>query len=236
MRGEKMALENAKISPSHLKWIVIAVLGVTFMFIFKDELSDLIKDTEKVVITPKGVEIVTKTTQTPLGTTIVSGPPTLETVGSILQSSPYYQSHKGYSITWPQDGSWNSHPEFAQAFNADLVIAYNRSWGDYVPNVNVTIETSPTNSIGQYMEMSNRMLILMGFTVINVTVDEANRSGVRVTQGNLFGFEANQIQRVILDQGRAYIVTATRPLSLSADPKLWQDLNYILNSFRVDRQ
>jgi hypothetical protein len=144
------------------------------MFIFKDELSNMIKGAEKVSIGPEGVSIVTKTIQTPIGKTIVSGPPTLDTAGITLQSSPNYQSPKGYSINWPQDGSWSSHPDFARAMNLDLAIGYNRSWGNYVPNVNGTIEPSATMSIRQWMGNSN--------------------------------------------------------------PKLWQDLNYILNSFRVDRQ
>jgi len=236
MGGDEMASENNGFSPAHLKWIVIALLGITFMFIFKDELSNIIKDAEKVSIGPEGLSIVTKTTQTPLGTTIVSGPPTLETVGSIIQSSPYYQSPNGYSIAWPQDGSWSSYPEFAQAMNLDLAIAYNRSWGDYVPNVNVTIEFSLGYSIRQWIEMSNPILSSIGFTVTNVTIDDANGSGVRVMHGNMFGYEADTIQRVFINQGRAYIASAMRPRSFSADPKLWQDLNYILNSFRVDRQ
>ncbi len=228
-----MASTNAKLSPSHLKWIVVGLLGIVFMVIFRSDISDLFKNAEEVSFGPDGVKISTKTTQTPLGATIVSGPPTLETVGSILQSSAQYQNPNGYSISWPQDGSWSSHPELAQSFGADLVIAYNRTWGDYVPNVNITIEASPTNSIRQWMQMSNPVVSSMGFTVTDVTFDEASRSGVRVMRGNFLGFEADSIQRIILDQGRAYVATATRPISLSADPQLWEHLRYILNSFRV---
>ena len=61
-----------------------------------------------------------------------------------------------------------------------------------------------------------------------------NFQAVRVTNSNVLGWEANAIQRIILNQGRAYIATATRPVDLNANPELWQDLNYILNSFNVN--
>lgn len=231
-----MTPSNSGLTPAHLKWIVVCVLGVAFMFIFKDDLSDMIKGAEKISIGPEGVSIVTKTVKTPLGETIVSGPPTLATAGITQQSSPNYQSQYGYAINWPQDGSWSLRPDISQTLNLDLFIAYNKSWGDFVPNVNVTIEPSFGMSIREWFERSNPMVSLMGFTVTDVQIDDASNSGVRIVHGNYFGLESNQIQRVILAQGYAYIATATRPVALSADPQLWQDLNEILNSFRAETQ
>ncbi len=227
-------MTQSKLSPAHLKWIVIAFLGVTFMVIFKDDLSKKIKEPGEVNIGPKGISITTKTISTPLGQTIISGPPTIETAGITKDTPPNYQSPRGYLINWPQDGSWQSRPDMAQMLNLDMVIAYNRSWGEYVPNVNVTIEPSTTSYIRQWLESSNQMLPLMGFNVISEKIDIPSKSAVRIVHGNFFGLEADAIQRVILNQGRAYIVTATRPRNFNADPKLWQDLNNILNSFRVN--
>lgn len=223
-----------KLSPAHLKWIVIALLGITFMIIFKDDLSKKIKEHGEVKIGLEGISITTKTTETPLGEIIISGPPTIQTAGITKYTLPNYQSSKGYLINWPQDGSWQSRPDMAQMLNLDFTIAYNRSWGEFVPNVNVTIESSSTSSIRQWLDMSNQMLSLLGFNVISEKLDTTSKSAVRIIHGNFLGVEADAIQRVILNQGRAYIATATRPRNFNADPKLWQDLNNILNSFRVN--
>lgn len=220
-------------SAAHLRWVVIGVLGLAFMLIFKDDVSHVLKGVEKVSIKSDGITIETKTVETPLGKTIVSGPPTIETAGITQQTAPSYSSAQGYSINWPQDGSWTSRPDMASNFNLDLAIAYNRSWGDFVPNVNVTIEPSPTDSIQEWINMSNPLFEQLGFTVTDVQLDAASSSGVRVINGNFFGTETNQIQRIILSNGRAYIATATRPTNLVADEALWRDLNNILNSFRV---
>lgn len=228
-----MASENSGFTPAHLRWVVIGILGLAFMFIFKGELANMIKGVEKVSIGPEGIALETRTVETPLGKTIVSGPPTLETAGITQQTSPNYQSPKGYLINWPQDGSWSSHPEFAKALNLDLAIAYNQSWGNFVPNVNVTIEPTNTSSIQQWMDDSNPLFSTLGMTVTDVQVDEASGSGVRVLSGYFYDVETNMIQRIILHDGTAYIATATRPTSLNADPELWKDLNDILNSFRV---
>lgn len=227
-------MPKPKLSPAHLKWIVLAFLGVTFMIIFKNEISEKIKGPGEISIGPSGISITTKTIETPLGQTIISGPPTIETAGITKDTPPNYQSPKGYLINWPQDGSWQSRPDMAKMLNLDMIIAYDRSWGEYVPNVNVTIEPSTTSSIRQWLDRSNQMLPLMGFNVINEELDIPSKSAVRIVHGNFFGLEADAIQRVILNQGLAYIATATRPRNFHTDPKLWQDLNNILNSFRVN--
>lgn len=230
-----MASPDARFSPAHLKWIVIGIVGITFMFIFKDDLSNMIKRADKVKIGPGGI-LITRTIQTPLGRTIISGPPTLDTAGITPQSLPNYQSHKGYAINWPQDGSWSEHPDLAKAINADLVIAYNYSQEDFTPNVNITTEPTGGMSIKQWMENTNTEIANMGLAVTDVQIDTVNNSGVRIVRGDLFGSETNMIQRIIFDQGHVYIATALRPLNYYADPKLWQDLNKILNSFRINRQ
>jgi len=229
-------MTQPKLSPAHLKWIVIAFLGVTFMIIFKDDLSRKIKEPGEVSIGPKGISIITKTTETPLGQVVLSGPPTIETAGITKHTLPNYRSPKGYLINWPQDGSWQSRPDMAQMLNLDLAIAYNRSWGEYVPNVNVTIEPSATSSIRQWLDTSNQILPLAGFNVISEKLDPPSKSAVRIVHGNFLGIEADAIQRIILNQGRAYIVTTTRPRNINADPKLWHDLNNILNSFRLNQE
>ena len=224
---------NSTFSPAHLRWLVIGVLGIVFMVIFKDDVSHILKGVEKVSIGSDGITIETKTVETPLGKTIVSGPPTLETAGITQNTAASYASPQGYSINWPQDGSWSSRPDMASSYNLDLAIAYNRSWGNFIPNVNVTIEPSPTPSIEEWVEMSNPLFESLGFTVTDVQFDAASNSGVRVINGNFFGTDTHQIQRIILSNGQAYIATATRPTNLVADEALWRDLNNILNSFRV---
>jgi hypothetical protein len=220
-------------SPAHLRWIIIGVLGIAFMVIFKDDVSHILKGVEKVSIKSDGITIETRTVDTPLGKTIVSGPPTIETAGITEQTAASYSSPQGYLINWPQDGSWSSRPDMASNYNLDLAIAYNNSLGDFIPNVNVTIEQSPTQSIQEWIDMSNPLFESLGFTVTDVQIDEASSSGVRVINGNFFGTDTNQIQRIILKDGIAYIATATRPTNLVADEALWRDLNNILNSFRV---
>lgn len=226
--------KNSGFSPAHLRWVVIGVLGITFMVIFKDEVSHMLKGVEKVSIGADGITIETRTVQTPLGKTIISGPPTVETAGITQQTAASFQSPQGYSLNWPQDGSWSSKPDLARSLNLDLAIAYNRSWGDFIPNVNVTIEPSATMSIQQWIDNSNPLFEALGFSVADVHVDTASRSGVRVIRGYFYGMETDTIQRIILGNGRAYIATATRPTSLIADETLWRDMNNILNSFRIN--
>ena len=101
-----------------------------------------------------------------------------------------------------------------------------------MPNVNVTIE--PTNmNIRAWMAMSNPGMAMVGFTVTSHQIDEQTNSAVRVMRGQSFGMVSDTIQRIIIRGTRAFIATATRPVQLTADPKLWQDLNDILNSFRA---
>ena len=115
----------------------------------------------------------------------------------------------------------------------DFVIAYNRSWGNFVPNVNVTIEPAQGFSIRGWMENSNPIIRAYGFELTDVQIDDASNTGVRVMRGNYGGMIADQIQRVIISDGQAYIATATRPVGFEADPNLWANLNQILNSFRL---
>lgn len=220
-------------SPAHLRWIIIGVLGLAFMVIFKDDVSHILKGVEKVSIGGDGITIETKTIETPLGETIVSGPPTLETAGITEQTAADYKSARGYAINWPQDGSWSQRSDMARSFNLDFAIAYNQSWGDFVPNVNVTVEPSPTQSIEEWIDMSQPVIESFGFSIADVQYDAASNTGVRVLNGNVFGTELHQIQRIILKNNFAYIATATRPIHLVADEALWNDLNNILNSFRV---
>ncbi|MHC5066541.1 MAG: hypothetical protein ACYTG5_21505 [Planctomycetota bacterium] len=221
------------LTAKHLRWIVVGVLGIAFMILFREELSDLIKGAEKVEIGPDGISITTRTTTTPLGETIVSGPPTRDTAGIRPQTPPSYRSPKGFAINWPQDGSWTSHPQFARMIGTEIAIAYNRTWGSFVPNVNVTIEPSLGLSIKEWLTVSNSKLQMHGFSLESCEVDERANSAVRIVRGGYSGMTADLIQRVILHEGRAYIATAARPLQVAADPQLWRDLNQILNSFRV---
>lgn len=216
--------------PVPYRWIVIGVLGVTFMLVFKDELGEKIRDADKISVGLAGVSIEKKTKETPLGTTVVSAP--TDGTARANQPAPNFQSPIGFAINWPQDGSWSSHPDYAATWGAELVIAYNRTWGAFVPNVNVTIE--PTNmKIRAWMAMSNPRMGMVGFTVTSFQIDEQTNSAVRVMRGQSFGMVSDGVQRIIIRGSRAFIATATRPVQLTADPKLWQDLNSILNSFRA---
>ena len=225
---------NLKISPEHLKWIVIGILGLTSILVFKNELSSLITNSNEFVVGPEGVRIATETVETPIGETIIAGPPTPETAGINPQSLPNYSSSKGYLINWPQDGSWVEYPDFAQFIGADFVIAYRRIQGNNFPNVNVMVDTLHGMSFREYVESATNTMSNFGFEVRNVEVDDVNNSAVITLYGNFLGLESDAVQRIIFDSGYVYIASAIRPVEFRDDQILSQNLIEILNSFRID--
>lgn len=216
------------ITPKHVRWIVLGVVAIAFMLIFKDVLTEKIRDADSITLGADGVTIETQTVETPLGPTILSGPPTEQTAGITPDTAASYESPYGYAINWPQDGSWMPVPSPV----GDFAVGYARMFAGFTPNVNVTIEPDMGMTIRQWMNWSNGQLRdLVGATVLDTRIDDQTQTGVRVAR--IPGLPGESIQRILLAGGRAYIVTATSTDAASGDVKLTQDLNHILNSFRV---
>lgn len=234
------------------KWGIIGVIAITFMFLFQDEVKKLLIDTEELSITTEGVKLKVKTVSTPLGETVLSahaaasagdgGMSTVPENGA--ESAPsagtaarpgftrYTDPNYGYSIAWPAGGDWIKDDFTAAQIGVALFIRFHQSFGNFTPNVNVTIEETGNISIGHWMQAAVPLLEQMGWQVVNVQMDESINAGVRVMKnpnmpGGLF-----QIQRVILKNGYAYVATASKLESDSgAFPEMYRRMGEILNSF-----
>jgi hypothetical protein len=229
-----MSSQKSGLSSSQLKWIVIGVLGIFFMLMFREQIANLLDNSQEVKIGQEGISVVTKTVDTPFGETIVSGPPTPETAGITPQALPDYQSPKGYLINWPQDGLWVSMPDFAQTLGVDYAVVYAPAIGkQFAPNVTVITQPSQGMSIQQIMQSLQNDVSEMDLQVVDVQIDDVNKSGVITVSGNLWGVQIDGVQRIILHQGYAYIATAMLPIALRGDTAVTQGINQILNSFRV---
>jgi ActR/RegA family two-component response regulator len=125
-------------------------------------------------------------------------------------------------------------PDFAQTLGVDYAVVYAPAIGkQFAPNVTVITQPSQGMSIQQIMQSLQNDVSEMDLQVVDVQIDDVNKSGVITVSGNLWGVQIDGVQRIILHQGYAYIATAMLPIALRGDTAVTQGINQILNSFRV---
>lgn len=220
-------------NPSTVKWIVIGVISLTFMFIFKHELSNLINRTETVEITSKGVTLETK-----LGTTDVSVVHTVEDNYRNRYSENKYEVYQSanyrYAISYPKNSNWQDISYLGPYWVKQFESLSGFSFAVIVPNSN-GFETMATVRVYQAGNITIQTALegfiqAAGDGVVynNHLIDNSTNSAT------LQGYDSiNQkymISRVILKRGLLYDLRAIFPSNLST--KLQLELNEIINSFQ----
>jgi hypothetical protein len=210
------------------KWGVIGVIAITFMVLFKDELKGLLSNTEELSVTTEGVKLKVRTVSTPLGETVLaskgvalegaatasaSGSGTLGATTPASAVTHFIDPDYGYSIAWPAGGNWIKDDSIAAQFGAALFIRFHQSFGDFTPNVNVTIENTGPMSVQEWMQAALPLLQVMGWELVDVQIDETANAGVRVMKN-------------------PNVLTASKlEIDTDAFPGLYQRMGEILNSF-----
>jgi hypothetical protein len=227
------------------KWGVIGVIAITFMVLFKDELKGLLSNTGELSVTTEGVKLKVRTVSTPLGETVLSAEG--ESIEAVAPSTAtaaigtpppgtkvthFVDPTYGYSIDWPAGGKWIKDDSIAAQIGAALFIRFHQSFGDFTPNVNVTIENTGPMSVQEWMQAALPLLQVMGWELVDVQIDETANAGVRVMKNPNVPGGLYQVQRVILKNDLAYVVTASKlEIDTDAFPGLYQRMGEILNSF-----
>lgn len=234
-------------SPNYVgivKWIVIGVLGLVALVLFREPLAKLIGRAGEVSVTSEGVTI--KTTETPIGVAVVSrtdaaaepsGP-----VGTI--GNRFVDRKRRFEISWPPGGGWRADESLGKRLHAmtnltsatevPLVIVGD-TVGEFTPSVNVVVDTVDAEvTIAQYVEDCSRTMYHSGWTVLSTSVDEATQGGFLAFLNTTMGTQVYQFQRIIVADGRAYVITASQlPPDRSLTQELREELRGILNSFSL---
>lgn len=226
------------------KWGVIGAIAITFMVLFKDELKGLLSNTEELSVSTEGVKLKVRTVATPLGETVLSdkavpleiaapsAPPGGVGVTPVKTVTHFTDPAHGFSIDWPAGGKWIKDDAMASLFGAALVIRFHQSFGEFTPNVNVIVDNTGPMSVQEYLQSSVTILQQMGWELADMQIDEADNAGVQVLKNPNVPGGLYQIQRVIIKNGVAYVVTASK-LEIDSDvfPGMYQRMSEILNSF-----
>lgn len=216
-------------------WIVIGAIAIVSIILFRKEIRSFLNRVKGVKGKHGGIEFEIQTTTTPLGETNISNPAISETayepVGTHIS---YVDETHSFRIRWPAGGEWIKNDAMAATLGANLLIVYYQSFGDFTPNVNVTIEEIGDTSLNTWLRLGNQEFERLGYTVLETSQDPLSRSAVRVVRKEDNGGTLYQIQRVILLCSRAYVATGSKlEADYAAFPKLYGQMREILNSFQV---
>ena len=241
---EKSAPGTAKLP---VKTIVVAVVVIAFMVIFKRELGGLLERTSDFKISAEGVVIkaVVKTVETPIGTTEVSVVPLAKSPQSStgVHGTTYVNTEYAFQISWPNAKDWTPdealgaqlHKKLGLPATVDIpiVILSNTPIDRFRPNINVVVEKVGDMSIQDYMAATKDSLVAQGWEVLSTSVDPKTRGGVIVFINNTGGERIYQFQRIAMNKGNAYVITASQVPKADLSQGLKQGLGDIVNSFRV---
>jgi hypothetical protein len=225
------------------KWVVIGILGLTSLFLFREDLHGLLIRATHVKIW--GLEVITA--DTPVGKVEVSsvqvklGSPPVEGI----QASTYISRQYGFQISWPDGTNWRASDTLGRALaqkmglpptvDIPIVILSTQLVEGFRPNVNVEVEDVGNNeTANQYMDVSVQSMKKMGWVILSSSVDEATQGGLLVFLNTSAGNHLYQFQRYAISHGRAYVVTASQlPPEDLLSQELREQLRSILNSFRL---
>lgn len=227
-----------------VKWGVIGVLGMVSLVLFREPLAKLLGKASEVSITGDGVTI--KTTETPLGVTVVSRTTVAaESSGPVgLIGNRFVDRKRRFQISWPEGTSWEASESLGKRLHAMMglssatevpLVIVGASVGDFTPNVNIVVDTVDAEvTIARYVEDCSRTMYHSGWTVLSASVDEATQGGFLTFLNNMLGKQVYQFQRIVVADGRAYVITASQlPPDKLLTQKLRGELRGILNSFSL---
>ncbi len=234
-------------SPNYVgivKWGVIGVLGLVSLVLFREPLAKLIGKASEVSITSDGVTI--KTTETPLGVAVVS-----RTTVAADASGPvgiignrFVDRKRRFEISWPPGTGWKADEDLGKRLHAMMgltsatevpLVIVGDSVGDFTPSVNIVVDTVDAEmTIARYVEDCSRTMYQAGWTVLSASVDEATQGGFLSFLNNTMGKQVYQFQRIVIADGRAYVITASQlPPDRMLTRQLREELRGILNSFSL---
>jgi hypothetical protein len=215
-------------SNNNVKWIVIGVVAIVILFLFKNQIAALIDRTESVSVTADGLVLKTRTINTVLGETIVSGPPTLETAGVTAEAKPSFTLDDGFKINWKPE-LWSANQKLAEDNGAELFLLFSIPDG-FQPSISVTSHNGFTSakSFLESVSYPDRQ-------VSEVEFDPSGATGIRTSIGEFDGSTFHYIERVLFNSktGMVYVATAERPAAEAGNPELWESARKVLNSFRL---
>lgn len=245
--GKEGNKTNGRSLPGVTKWIVLGIVALTFMFLFREPLTQFLHRATDVEISKQGVKI--KTLQTPLGEMEVSvsnvSKQTDYSLSEGIHGNNYINQRYKFRISWPDNVNWNASESFGKFLHNQLglqptieipiVITKNEMVGNFRPNVNVVVEPVGSNmTIDKYLDLNIQQMKQMGWTILSSGIDEATQGGLLVFLNNSFGDTLYQFQRIAIGSGMAYVVTASQlPPENLLYQQLRSDLNNILNSFQL---
>jgi hypothetical protein len=220
---------------NNTKWLVIGVILIFTLLLFQPQIGRLLDRTTDLNIADT---VKIKSAETTLGETEVSkvSVKTNSEIKEGIQGTTYTSREYNFQISWPDNRNWYTSTSSGYEMEKQLkvppsikipfVIFGNDVVDNFRPNVNVVVEQVGDISISQYMDSTLKSFEQIGWEVLSSNVDD-------VTQGGFiesYQFQNNkklyQFQRIVIDSGRAYIITSTE-----LPPN--EDLRFIMNSFRI---
>lgn len=220
--------ESNRGSNSNVKWIVIGIVSVVALVLFKTEIAGLIDRTETVSVTAEGVILKTRTAETVLGETIVSGPPTIETAGITADAESNFKESDSFKINWNPD-LWSNNQELASLNEAELLLLFSSTDG-FKPSISVQSHAGYP-SAKAFLDS----LKLPDRKVAKIEYDAAKDTGIRTSVGEVAGQRLYFIERVLFNpqDGLVYVATTERPVADKSNEALWESTRKVLNSFRL---
>jgi hypothetical protein len=215
-------------SNNNVKWIVIGAIAIVILFLFKDQIGALIDRTESVSISNDGLVLKTRTIDTALGETIVSGPPTIETAGVTAEAASSFTSDDGFKINWKPE-LWSANQQLAKENDAALFLLFSIPDG-FQPSISVESHEG-FSSAKSYLESVS----YPKRQVSQVEFGPSGETGVRTSIGEFAGSTFYYIERVLFNSntGLVYVATAKRPVKEEGNAELWDSTRKVLNSFRL---
>ncbi len=212
---------------NNVKWIVIGVIVLVILFLFKKEIGGLIDRTESVSVSADGLTLTTKTVETALGETIVSGPPTIETAGITEDATPNFSIDGGFKINWKPE-LWGNNEELAALNDAELFLLFSIPDG-YQPSISIKSY--------QGFESAEAFLNSVSYPdrqVSKVEFGPSGETGIRTSTVETDGTRFHVIERVLFnpETSMVFVATAERPDTEIGDAELWESTRKVLNSFR----
>lgn len=229
--------------PGIVKWVVLGVVVIIALFLFKEEIKQLLGRTESIDL-PGGVKI--KTASTVLGKAEVSAVTVKgsKSLGEGIQGSKFVSRQHKFEITWPGGGDWSASDTIGNflkqqlglppTIDIPLVIMKNEMAGKFRPNVNVGVEAIGRMSFSEYFNSNIQVLQQQGWQILTKDFDEATQGGFLSFYNNSYGYNLYQFQRYAVANEKGYVITASQlPPEDSLSQQLRQQLLGILNSFRI---
>lgn len=231
-----------QLSDSSVKWIVIGIIVLIFIFLFHSKIGHFLDRVSGVKLTDKGVEITTH--HTPVGEILVSN----TTVGRLdvpdagLRDNSYVSTQYGFVLSWPKGWRPSERMEHAarrltsNLRSIDIPLVISKKFGRYTPNVIVSVQSGVRITIAEYIERNMRDVERRGSIIHSFRIDNITEGGLVVSSTEMMGHSLYNIQRYAIADGIGYILTASSvPPTNRLSDDLKQELLAILNSFRLIR-